>query len=44
MVCPRCDAGAVVPCAKMGRLVAFVEGMAFHMERWESAIEALSTT
>ena len=41
VVCPGCDMGAGVPCAKIGRLVAFVDGPAFHLERWEAALAAL---
>lgn len=41
VVCRSCDAGAGVPCAKVGRLVAFVDGPAFHLDRWESALAAV---
>ena len=41
MVCPKCDAGAGVACVKLWRLVAFVDGPAFHLERWEAALAAV---
>ena len=39
VVCPACDAGVGVLCVQTGRLVAFVEGGPYHMERWK-AVEA----
>ena len=35
--CPKCNAGEGVPCAKVGYLIAHVDGGHFHPERWEAA-------
>lgn len=41
VVCPKCYVGAGVACVKLWRLVAFVDGPAFHLDRWESALAAV---
>ena len=41
VVCPKCDAGVGVPCSKIGELVAFVTGPAYHRERWDAAMVIL---
>ena len=42
VVCPKCDAGAGVPCSKLGDLVAFVGGPYCHQERWDLAMAELA--